>query len=204
MGAVISHPSAGGAPATSSPGPIEPSASSGSSGLSSKESWWRKVQLDSANAQGDWNGAGNGDDGHMKRSHDHVVENCGHDVRVSFDWNTFDMNHWIEFQKKQQRPDDVIAGFCTYSQIYELGSACASDSPLKSYQRDAIKQIKTVTCHYKPCNQLPDMPGSAPGRQEVASIAQYALGNGGTNLDVTFCESEANASASVNAWMRAM
>src|SRR5512135_3575337 len=89
----------------------EANASPDASGLSPKERWWRMVQEDSAYAQGNW-ANGTGDDGHMKRSHEHIVENCGHDVHVVFDWKTLDMNHWLEFQKKDHRPDDVVAGFC--------------------------------------------------------------------------------------------
>ena len=173
------------------------------SGLSAKERWWRKVQEDSANAKGDWNN-GNGDDGHMKRSHDLFAQNCGHDVQVVFDWKSFDMNHWVEVQKKEQRPDDLVAGFCVYQTIYELGSGCASDSPLKPYQRDAIKQIKTLTCHARPCKDMPDPGTGAPGQQDAMTFPLLTLGAGGTNLDVTYCESEANAGATVDEWMRAL
>ncbi len=189
MNGVLSHPTADASPA----------AGAGSS----KESWWRKVQLDSANGKGEWAPGGH-EDGHMNRSHTHVVENCGHDIQVVFDWKTFDMNHWIDVQKKQQRPDDFAAGLCSYEMIYELGSACAADSPLKPYQRDAIKQLKTLTCHYRPCREMPDTPDGSPGRQDVMTYAILAIGAGGSNLDMTYCESESNTTVNVNKWMRAL
>ena len=198
LGSIVPHGGSGGSSGGASLGGV-----ASASGLTSKQSSWRKLQEDSANAKGDWDD-GRGDDGHMKRSHEHVAQNCGHDIQVVFDWNTIDMNHWLEIQKKQNRRDDLVAGFCTYETVYELGSACADDSPLKSYQRDAIKQIKTLTCHYRPCKDMPDVGEGEHGRQDVMTYSIYAVSNGGTNLDMTFCESATNGSMVVNKWMRSL
>ncbi len=203
---MLSHPSSSGGGSSGAPsfGGGTASAAPDSSGLSSKERWWRKLQEDSANAKGEWDAGGGGDDGHMKRSHDLFVANCGHDLKVGFDWKSIDMNHWIEVEKKQQRPDDMVAGFCTYQTIYELASACAADSPLKPYQRDAIKQLKTLTCHTRPCKDMPDTGTGSPGRQEVMTYSIYAIDGSGTNLDMTYCESAANGTMVVNNWMRSL
>ncbi|HEY1557453.1 MAG TPA: hypothetical protein VGF94_21610 [Kofleriaceae bacterium] len=174
------------------------------SGLSPKQRWWRKVQEDSANAKGEWDSNGHADDGHMKRSHDQFAKSCGHDLKVAFDWKSFDMNHWIEVQQAQHMPDNMVAGYCTYETISELASACEADSPLKSYQRDAIKKLTTLTCHARACKDMPDTNTGEPGRQDAMTFAVFAIGDGGSNLDMTYCESNANGSMVVNTWMRSL
>ncbi|HUJ59956.1 MAG TPA: hypothetical protein VLX92_15735 [Kofleriaceae bacterium] len=182
----------------------EQSTTPDASGLSPKEKWWRKVQEDSANAKGAWDTGGNADDGHMKRSHQAFAQNCGHELKVLFDWKTFNMAEWVDFQQKQHRPDDVVGGFCAYQTIEDLASACAADSPLKPYQRDAIKNLRTLTCHARPCKDMPDTNTGEPGSQELMSFAVLSIANGGTNLDMTFCESAANGDYVVNTWMRSL
>jgi hypothetical protein len=165
--------------------------------ISDKEKWWRKTQEDSANAQGEW-GTGGHENEHMRVSHQHFIENCGHDVRVVFDWKSFDMQQWLKLAKERHLPDDVVAGYCVY-QLYDVGSDCTSDA-LKPYQRDMLKKVTTWTCHYKRCKDMPDIDGG--GRQDVATYAQYSIK--GTNLDETYCESNSNGTMAFEQWLRAL
>lgn len=154
-----------------------------------KEQSWRQLQDAAAN-----------ESDHAKQAHADIVQYCGHDVHVVFDWPSFDMQRWLDAEKTMHMPDGMAGSYCAY-QLTELAYACRAEE-YKPYQKDAVKKLKTLTCHYKPCAQLPDPPNSHPGANLVATEAQYALGADGTNLDETYCENEMNQEAVLRAWLQ--
>lgn len=142
-------------------------------GTPTNEKDWHK-QID-----GYVNGTGEDASGNSLRDqHKKVVDACGHDLEVKFDWAGFDMKVWTT---GYQTPS-VCAG---NDQLTDLASACTAGNA-------KAKKIKTLTCHYKPCAKLPDPPSGAPGSNLKATEAQYKLTQKGTNVDETFCENTSN------------
>lgn len=125
------------------------------------------------------NGTGEDASGNSLRDqHKKIVDACGHDLAITFDWSGFDMKQWTN---GYQTPAVCAAN----SQLSDLASACEAGNA-------KAKKIKTLTCHYKACSKLPDPPSGGPGSRTKATEAQYKLTKKGAQVDETFCENVSN------------
>ncbi len=142
-------------------------------GTPTNEKDWHKQIEDFVNGTGE-DASGNS----LRDQHKKIVDACGHDLQVKFDWSGFDMKQWTDSYH--------TAAVCAANmQLSDLASACEAGNA-------KAKKIKTLTCHYKACAKLPDPPNSSPGSNLKATEAQYKLTNKGANLDETFCENVSN------------
>jgi hypothetical protein len=113
----------------------------------------------------------------MKVHHESITKCLGHDIKVVFDWNSFNRSDWTK--------TGGVGPYCVGDTLGDIASIC--DDQRLSLYTPYLAKIKTITCRYKPDAQLPrDVAGDkAPG-------VEYKWTKDGTNLDTSFCEKSAS------------
>ncbi len=108
-----------------------------------------------------------------KRLHKLLVDACGHDVHVEFDWKSYDPKDWT----------GPIGGACIQDVLDAVEYYCSSKD--NAAYKPALAKLQTLSCHYKPCDKLPrskpDDPKSGPG-------IEYKLTHKGRQIDKYSCK----------------
>ena len=120
-----------------------------------------------------------------KSLHGDITAKWGHPIAIKFDWDSFKYADWVgvDIGAGRRLEIDSLSSSCTQDVLDTLASLCGD-----AQKRTLVSPLQSVTCHAKPCDQL---PRSSTVEHDISPGLVYAYSADRTNIDKTFCQTSA-------------
>lgn len=127
--------------------------------------------------------------------HAGLIEGCGHDIKVVFDWDSIDLSQYVGVSLKAGETWEAwkfesITSDTMFTSLYRV---CHVSPELKA----AVGRIQTLTFHGLPCDEVPrsfthDDQSTSERDQPLRPGYGHAITDHGANVDITFCRESVN------------